>query len=51
MCIRDRYRNFVETCQGKAEQIITNEHALRVLKVIEACFKSAETGEVVVFKD
>ena len=45
------YRNFVETCQGKAEQIITNEHALRVLKVIEACFKSAETGEVVVFKD
>ena len=45
------YRNFVETCQGKAEQIVTNEHAVRVLKVIEACFESAKTKTVVMFKD
>lgn len=45
------YRNFVEVCQGKAEQIVTNEHALRVLKIIEACFESAKTGQVVNFKD
>lgn len=45
------YRNFVETCRGKAEQIITNEHALRVLKIIEACFASAKTGNSVAFRD
>ena len=45
------YRNFVETCRGKAEQIITNEHALRVLKIIEACFASAKTGKSVAFRD
>ena len=45
------YRNFVETCQGKAEPIVTNEHAVRVLKVIEACFESAKTKTVVMFKD
>lgn len=45
------YKNFVETCQGRAEQIVTNEHALRVLKVIEACFESARTKEVVEFHE
>ena len=45
------YKNFVETCQGKAEQIVTNEHALRVLKVIEACFESAKRQEVVTYKE
>lgn len=45
------YRNFIETCQGKAEQIVTNEHALRVMKIIEACFESAKTKEVVEFRD
>lgn len=45
------YRNFVETCRGKAEQIVTNEHALRVLKIIEACFASAKTGNSVAFRD
>ena len=33
------------------EQIVTNEHALRVLKVIEACFESAKRQEVVTYKE
>lgn len=41
------YRNFVETCAGEAEQIVTQEHALRVLKVMEACFQSSESGQAV----
>lgn len=45
------YRNFVETCQGKAEQIVTNEHALRVMRIIEACFESAKTKKVIEFRD
>ncbi len=45
------YRNFIETCRGKAEQIVTGEHAVRVLKIIEACFESARTGETVKFRE
>lgn len=44
------YKNFVETCRGKAEQIVTNEHALRILKVIEACFESAKRKETIMYK-
>ena len=44
------YKNFAEVCNGEAEQIVTQEHALRVLRVMEACFKSYETGETVKFE-
>lgn len=44
------YRNFVETCRGTAEQIVTQEHALRVLRVMEACFESDAKREVVEFE-
>ncbi len=44
------YKNFVEVCNGEAEQIVTQEHALRVLRVMEACFKSDETDSVVEFE-
>ena len=44
------YRNFVNTCLGKEEQIVTQEHALRVMHVMEACFESAEKGIVVAFE-
>ena len=44
------YVNFVETCQGKAEQIVTQEHALHVLRIMEACFESAKTGTVIHFQ-
>jgi len=45
------YRNFVNTCLGKEEQIVTQEHALRVMRVMEACFRSAEEGITVHFED
>ena len=44
------YRNFVNTCLGKEEQIVTQEHALRVMRVMEACFESAEKGITVAFE-
>ncbi len=44
------YKNFVDVCNGEAEQIITQEHALRVLRLMEACFESDRTGEVVHFE-
>ena len=44
------YRNFVETCNGEAEQIVSQEHALRVLRIMEACFESSETGKAIAFE-
>lgn len=44
------YANFAKTCLGEEKQIVTCEHALRVLRVMEACFKSAETCQVVDFE-
>ena len=44
------YRNFVEVCRGAAPQIVTQEHALRVLKLMEACFESSETGKAIAFE-
>ena len=44
------YKNFVECCQGKAEQIVSTGHALRVLRLMEACFESAKKGETVHFE-
>lgn len=44
------YRNFVKTCTGEEEQIVTQEHALRVLRIMEACFESAKTGEAIHFE-
>ncbi len=38
------YKNFFETCIGKAEQIVTQEHALKVMRIMEACFRSAHEG-------
>jgi len=44
------YSNLVDTINGTAEQIITNEQALRVLRLMEAAFESAEKREVVAFE-
>jgi scyllo-inositol 2-dehydrogenase (NADP+) len=44
------YRNFAEVCTGTAKQIVTQEHALRVLRLMEACFRSNESGEAVLFE-
>ncbi len=44
------YSNFVDVCRGEAAQIVTGEHALRVLELMEAAFKSDERGIVVDFE-
>ena len=38
------YRQMINAIEGKAELTIKPEQALRVVKVMEACFESAKTG-------
>ena len=45
--VHDFYRNYVRAVDGIEPQLIKNEEVRRVLLVMEACFKCAETGEVV----
>lgn len=47
--VHDYYRNFCDAIDGKAETVIKPDEMRVVMKVIEAAFKSAETGEVVKF--
>jgi predicted dehydrogenase len=44
------YSNLVDTINGTAEQLVTSEEALRVLKLMEAAFESSEKGIVVHFE-
>jgi len=44
------YKNVVDVLSGKAEQIVTAEQALRVMKVIEAIFESDRTGAAITTK-
>jgi len=46
----DYYRNVVDVLNGKAEQIVTAEQSLRVMKVIEAIFESDRTGKAITTK-
>lgn len=48
--VHDFYRNFVKAIDGEEKQLITHEEVRRVLAVMEACFKSAETGAPVDFE-
>ncbi|HIR00269.1 MAG TPA: Gfo/Idh/MocA family oxidoreductase [Candidatus Scybalocola faecavium] len=41
------YSNLVDTIEGNAKQIVTQEHALRVLELMEAAVESSETGKVI----
>ena len=47
--VHDYYRNFCDAIDGKASLIVTHDQMRTVMKVIDAAFKSAETGEVVRF--
>lgn len=42
----DFYRNVLNVIEGKEELIVKPAEVVRVFKVIEACFSSAESGEV-----
>lgn len=44
------YTNMIDTIEGKAEQMVTGEEALRVLRLMEAAFESSEKGTVVYFE-
>ena len=45
----DYYRNYLDVLNGKTEFAVKNHEVRRVLAVIEAIFKSGETGEAVKF--
>lgn len=42
--VHDFYRNFYRAIDGTEEQIVTHEQMMKVMKIIEAAFKSDETG-------
>ena len=46
----DYYKNVVDVLNGKAEQIVTAEQALRVMKVMDAIFESNRTGAAITEK-
>lgn len=45
--VRDYYRNFIKAFRGEEEQLVTHAQMMRVMKLMEAIFKSAETNEVI----
>ena len=44
----DLHRNIVDVLNGKGDIIVTHEQALRRMKVVDAIFESAQSGEAVV---
>ncbi len=46
--VHDFYRNYVAAIDGKEEQLIRNCEVRRVLLVMEAAFKSAETNSAII---
>lgn len=44
------YCNVVDTIEGKAEQLVRTEEALRVLRLMEACIESDKLGTVINFE-
>lgn len=48
--IRDFYCNVMDNIQGKAEILIKHDELMRVMKLMEAAFKSAETSTVINFE-
>lgn len=49
--VHDFYRNVCRAIDGKESLIVTHEQMMKVLKVIEAAFKSAASGQVIKLKD
>ena len=49
--VHNFYRNVVKAIDGTEEQLIKLSEVRRVLQVMEACFKSGETGEAILYKD
>lgn len=49
--VHDFYRNVVKAIDGTEPQLITHAEIRRVMKVMEAAFASAESGQVVAFQE
>ena len=47
---KDYYRNVIAAVRGEAEQIVKNEQVMRVMKLVDAAFRSHETNQVVAFE-
>jgi predicted dehydrogenase len=48
--IRDFYKNFLATVEGKEELVVSLESVARTLKLIEAIFRSAKKGKPELFE-
>ena len=49
--VHNFYRNVCAAMDGKEAQIVTHAQIMRVMKVMEAAFKSDETGLPVAIED
>ena len=45
--VRDFYRNVAKAIRGEEAQLVTHEQVMKVMKVMEAAFRSADTNQVV----
>lgn len=45
--VRDFYRNFIEAMDGKTTQLVTHKQMLRVMRLMEAMFRSIDNGAVI----
>ncbi len=45
--VRDYYRNFLGAIEGKNGQMVTHPQMMRVMRLMEVCFESAERNETV----
>lgn len=43
------YENVIDVLEGRAEQLITHDEVRKSMKVLEACFKSAEENKTIIF--
>jgi predicted dehydrogenase len=49
--VHDYYRNFCAAIEGRETQIVTHKQMLRVMRVIEAAFESAEKNQLIAFEE
>ena len=45
--VKDYYRNVIRACRGEEEALVTHDQVRKVMKLMEAVFRSAEKNQVV----
>lgn len=45
--VRDFYRNVMKACRGEEDILVKHDQVMKVMKLMEAIFKSAETNQVI----